>query len=406
MSERFKRLADSLAEKGVDVNAVLTRLKAQVIELPSWAVGNSGTRYGTFREEGSARTIWDKIDDCAEIQRVLGITPVMASHVAWDVTEDGQYAPVRKYAEEKGLKIGTVHPDVFSRQEYIFGSICSPKPEVREFTKQHFLDCVRVAREMGSKVIGMWVADGTNYPGQDSLRERKHRLYEGLKVLYDAMDEDMKLVIEYKPFEPFFYTTDIADWGMSMLMCNKLGERAKVLVDLGHHLPGVNIEQIISTLLDENMLGGFHMNNRRYADDDLITGTVNPMDLFLIYKEIIDAEQDGVKTDITYMLDQSHNIEPSIEGIIYSVMNAQTAYARALIIDRTALREAQEAYDVVGANKIVMDAFNTDVQPLIEEARIELGLSDTDPLRNYRQGGHAERIRKERGFDGINTLGG
>ncbi|WP_207721647.1 L-rhamnose isomerase [Christensenella tenuis] len=406
MSERFKQLSAALEDKGMDVTAILQRLKEQVIELPSWAVGNSGTRYGTFREEGSARTIWDKIDDCAEIQRVLGITPVMASHVAWDVTEDGQYAPVRSYAEEKGLKIGTVHPDVFSRQEYIYGSICSPKPEVREFTQQHFLDCVRVAKEMGSKVIGMWVADGTNYPGQDNLRERKHRLYEGLKVLYDAMDEDMKLVIEYKPFEPFFYTTDIADWGMSMLMCQKLGNRAKVLVDLGHHLPGVNIEQIISTLLDENMLGGFHMNNRRYADDDLITGTVNPMDLFLIYKEIIDAEQGGVKTDITYMLDQSHNIEPSIEGIIYSVMNAQTAYARALVIDREALGKAQEEYDVVGANKIVMDAFNTDVQPLLEQARIELGLSDTDPLRNYRQGGYAQKIKQERGFDGINTLGG
>ena len=182
MSERFKQLSAALEDKGMDVTAILQRLKEQVIELPSWAVGNSGTRYGTFREEGSARTIWDKIDDCAEIQRVLGITPVMASHVAWDVTEDGQYAPVRSYAEEKGLKIGTVHPDVFSRQEYIYGSICSPKPEVREFTQQHFLDCVRVAKEMGSKVIGMWVADGTNYPGQDNLRERKHRLYEGLKV--------------------------------------------------------------------------------------------------------------------------------------------------------------------------------------------------------------------------------
>ena len=406
MSGHKKELFAVLGDRGIDVPWVLKQLSRQVIELPSWAVGNSGTRYGTFREEGSARTIWDKIDDCAEIQRVLGVTPVMASHVAWDVTEDGQYAPVRRYAEERGLRIGTVHPDVFSSQQYIFGSICSPKPEVREFAKQHFLDCVRVAREMDSKVIGMWVADGTNYPGQDDLRERKHRLYDGLRVLYDAMDADMKLVIEYKPFEPFFYTTDIADWGMSMLMCSKLGPRAKVLVDLGHHLPGVNIEQIIATLLDENMLGGFHMNNRRYADDDLITGTVNPMDLFLIYKEIIDAQQAGVQTDITYMLDQSHNIEPSIEGIIYSVMNAQTAYARALIIDRAALKKAQREYDVVGANKIVMEAFNTDVQPLIEQARLNMGLSDPDPLRNYRQGGYAQKIKKERGFSGINTLGG
>lgn len=407
MSEnRFLEASRILADKGVDVKGVVEALKSQVIELPSWAVGNAGTRYGTFREKGSARSIWDKIDDCAEIQRVLGITPVMASHVAWDVTEDGQYAPVREYAEQKGLKIGTVHPDVFSKQEFIFGSICSPKEDVRELSKAHLRDCVRVAKEMGSKTIGMWVADGTNYPGQDSLRARKHRLFEGLKALYDEMDEDMKLVLEYKPFEPFFYTTDVADWGMSMLMCKKLGERAKVLVDLGHHLPGVNIEQIISTLLDEGLLGGFHMNNRRYADDDLITGTVNPAELFMIYKEIVDAQAEGVHTDITYMLDQSHNIEPSIEGIIYSVMNAQTAYARALIIDRAGLKKAQEHYDVVGANKIVMDAFNTDVQPLIEQARLEMGLADIDPLRNYRSGGYAEKIREARGFAGINTLGG
>ncbi|MEG1473905.1 MAG: TIM barrel protein [Christensenella sp.] len=403
---RFKETASRLTDKGINVKEVISALKAQVIELPSWAVGNSGTRYGTFREEGSARTIWDKIDDCAEIQRVLGICPIMASHVAWDVTETGEYTPVRTYAEERGLAIGTVHPDVFSKQEYIYGSICSPIESVREYTKQHFRDCVRVAREMGSKKIGMWVADGTNYPGQDDLRERRHRLYDGLRVLYDEMDEDMKLVIEYKPFEPFFYTTDIADWGTSMLMCRKLGERAKVLVDLGHHLPGVNIEQIIATLLDEDLLGGFHMNNRRYADDDLITGTVNPMDLFLIYNEIVSAERAGIKTDITYMLDQSHNIEPSIDGIIYSVMNAQTAYARALIIDRAALLTAQKGYDVVGANKLVMDAFNTDVQPIIEQARLEMGLSDADPLNNYRNSGYANKIKNERGFDGINTLGG
>ncbi|MEG0257423.1 MAG: TIM barrel protein [Christensenella sp.] len=403
---RFKETASRLTDKGINVKEVISALKAQVIELPSWAVGNSGTRYGTFREEGSARTIWDKIDDCAEIQRVLGICPVMASHVAWDVTETGEYTPVRTYAEERGLAIGTVHPDVFSKQEYIYGSICSPIESVREYTKQHFRDCVRVAREMGSKKIGMWVADGTNYPGQDDLRERRHRLYDGLRVLYDEMDEDMKLVIEYKPFEPFFYTTDIADWGTSMLMCRKLGKRAKVLVDLGHHLPGVNIEQIIATLLDEDLLGGFHMNNRRYADDDLITGTVNPMDLFLIYNEIVSAERAGINTDITYMLDQSHNIEPSIDGIIYSVMNAQTAYARALIIDRAALLTAQKGYDVVGANKLVMDAFNTDVQPIIEQARLEMGLSDADPLNNYRNSGYANKIKNERGFDGINTLGG
>ncbi len=382
------------------------KLKEMVIELPSWAVGNSGTRYGTFRDAGAARNIWDKIDDCAEIQRVLGICPVMASHVLWDVTEDGKYAPVREYAEEKGMKIGTFHPNTFADQDYRYGSICSPIESVRHKAVKHLEECVWKAREMGSKVIGMWVADGTNYPGQDCLIKRKRRLFDGLKALYDALDDDMTLILEYKPFEPFFYTTDVADWGISKSICEKLGDKAKVLVDLGHHLPGVNVEHIVSFLLDEGKLGGFHFNNRRYADDDLVTGTVRPLETFLIFKEIIDAELAGLDVNITYMLDQSHNIEPSLEGIIYSVMNIQTAYAKALAIDRTALKDAQKNYDVILANKIIMDAFNKDMEPLIEEVRLEMGLSDTNPLRNYRQSGYAEKIVAERKDDGINTLGG
>lgn len=406
LQDRQRILLEDLTQKGLDVAAVKQAIKSMVVELPSWAVGNSGTRYGTFRDKGAARTIWDKIDDCAEIQRVLGICPVMASHVNWDVTDDGRYGPVREYAEQKGMRIGTVHPNTFIGQEFRFGSLCSPIQAVREKTREHFVDCVRIAREMGSHVIGMWVADGTNYPGQDNLRERKHRLFEGLKALYDALDDDMQMVLEYKPFEPFFYTSDVQDWGMSKLMCDKLGDKAKVLVDLGHHLDGVNIEQVISILLDEGKLGGFHFNNRRYADDDLITGTVKPLELVLIFKEIVEARADGLNTDITYMLDQSHNIEPSIEGIIYSVMNIQTAYAKALIIDRKALKEAQGNNDVVLCNRIVMDAFNTDVEPLLALARQEMGLADIDPLRNYRNGGWVAKIEEARGFGGINTLGG
>jgi len=406
MKKRYDAFCELATQRGLDVEDIKARLKRQVIEQPSWAVGNSGTRYGTFRDAGSARNVWDKIDDCEQIQRVLGVCPVMASHVCWDKTDDGRYAPVREYAEQKGLRIGTVHPNTFAGQQFRFGSICSPQPDVRESTKAHLIECVDMAREMGSKCIGMWVADGTNYPGQDVLRERKHRLFEGLKALYDAMDEDMTLVLEYKPFEPFFYTTDIADWGMSMLMCSKLGPRAKVLVDLGHHLSGVNIGQIVSTLLDEGMIGGFHFNNRRYADDDLITGTVQPLELFLIYNEIVDASLNGLNTDITYMLDQSHNIEPSIEGIIYSVMNIQTSYAKALTVDRKALREAQGNYDVILANKILMEAFETDVTPLLAAVREDMGLDDADPIANYRRSGYAEKIARERGNEGMNTLGG
>ena len=403
--DSFLLLRDQLAAKGIDVEAVKEKLKAPLVELPSWAVGNSGTRYGTFVDKGAAVTVWDRIDDCAEIQRCLGVTPVMATHVLWDKTEDGNYLPVKQYAEEKGMRLGTLHPNTFSGQEFRFGSICSPIEEVRAHTKAHFEDCVRIARELDCKTIGMWVADGTNYPGQDDLRARKHRLYEGLKHLYDAMDPDMTLLLEYKPFEPFFYTTDVNDWGMSNLMCTKLGDRAKVLVDLGHHVSGVNIEHIIATLLDEQKLGGFHFNNRRYADDDLILGTVNPMEIFLIYKEIVDAQMAGLPTNICYMLDQSHNIENSLEGIIYSVMNIQTAYAKALIIDRTALAQYQQEHDVVMCNKVIMEAFETDVQPLIEQARLELGLSSTNPLANYRAGGHQKHIEETRGAGAL-TLGG
>ncbi|MFP3090859.1 TIM barrel protein [Treponema sp. TIM-1] len=403
--KQYAILEDSFAEKGIDLEKVKGILKNQVVELPSWAVGNSGTRYGTFMDKGAAVTIWDKVDDCAEIQRCLGITPVMASHVLWDKTDDGRFEPVREYAAKKGMRIGTVHPNTFSGQQFRFGSICSPIASVRENTKAHFGDCIRMAREMGSKCIGMWVADGTSYPGQDSLAERKHRLFEGLLALYEKLDPDMTLVLEYKPFEPFFYTTDVPDWGTSLMMCQKLGKQAKVLVDLGHHLPCTNIEQIICSLLDEGKLGGFHFNNRRYADDDLILGTVNPLEIFLIFNEIVDATVRGVDTGITYMLDQSHNIENSLEGIIYSVMNIQTAYAKSLLVDRKLLAAARAENDVVLSNMIIMDAFNCDVEPLLGQLRLEMGLSDIDPLRNHRQSGYAQKAAQERKA-GILTLGG
>ncbi|QGP91607.1 Xylose isomerase [Neomoorella glycerini] len=403
--KQYQLLAQVLADKGIDIERVKDKLKKQVIELPSWAVGNSGTRYGTFREEGAAITVWDRIDDCAEIQRVVGICPVMATHVLWDVTEDGKYEPVREYAAEKGLRIGTVHPNTFMGQQFKFGSICNPFADVRRSTIEHFKDCVRIARELGSKTLGVWLADGTNYPGQDKLRERKHRLFAGLKELYDAMDADMTLLLEYKPFEPAFYTTDVMDWGMSYLMCTKMGDRAKVLVDLGHHLLGVNVEQIIAVLLDEGKMGGFHFNNHKYADDDLMVGSIDPYGLFLIFDQIIEAEEDNVDVDIVYMLDQSHNIEPSIEGIIQSVMNVQKAYARALLVDRRKLQEARQNGDVILANRTLMEAFEIDVNPLLNQVRVEMGI-EPDPLLNYRRSGYAEKIARERKNKGANTLGG
>lgn len=402
---QYQLLIQFLLDKGIDAEKVKGKLKRQIIELPSWAVGNSGTRYGTFREEGAAITVWDRVDDCAEIQRVVGVCPVMATHVLWDVTEDGKYEPVREYAVEKGLRIGTVHPNTFMGQQFKFGSVCNPFASVRYSTIEHFKDCVRIARELGSKTLGVWLADGTNYPGQDKLRERKHRLFTGLKELYDAMDADMILLLEYKPFEPAFYTTDVMDWGMSYLICSKLGGRARVLVDLGHHLLGVNVEQIISILLDEEKMGGFHFNNHKYADDDLMVGSIDPYGLFLIFDQIIEAEEDNLDTDIVCMLDQSHNIEPSIEGIIQSVMNVQNAYAKALLVDRKKLQEARQNGDVILANRTLMEAFEIDVSPLLNQVRVEMGI-EPDPLLNYRRSGYAEKIAWERKNKGANTLGG
>ncbi|MCC7446078.1 MAG: L-rhamnose isomerase [Anaerolineae bacterium] len=407
--KQFEVLANDLESRGVDVAHVMNLLKQQVIELPSWAVGNSGTRYGVFREDSAARHIWDKIEDCAEIQRVVGVTPVMASHVLWDVTDDGKYEPVRAYAEKFGLRIGTVHPNTFMGQQFKLGSLCSPDEKVRQATIDHCIDCVRITREMGSKVIGMWLADGTNYPGQDHLRSRKHRMYEGFKALYDALDDDMTLAIEYKYFEPGFYTTDLMDWGMSFTLCSRLGPQAKVLVDLGHHPLSANIEHIIAILIDEGKLGGFHLNNRKYGDDDLMAGTINPLELFLIYDQIVDATLDpataDVANDVVYMLDQSHNIEPSIEGIIQSVMNTQTAYAKALLVDRQKLYPAQAAGDVILANRTIMEAFDTDVQPLLKKMRVEIG-RHPDPIVAYREGGYAQRKSIERAGAGIGALGG
>ena len=407
--QHYKLLAGQLADRGVDVPAVEAALKSQVIELPSWAVGNSGTRYGVFRQAGAARNIWDKIDDCAEIQRVVGVCPVMASHVLWDVTDDGRYEPVREYAVERGLRIGTVHPNTFLGQQFRLGSVCSPFDDVRCSTVEHFVDCVRITREMGSKAMGIWLADGTNYPGQDHLRSRKHRLWEGLKALYDAMDPDMTLYVEYKFFEPAFYTTDLMDWGMSFMMCERLGPRAKVLVDLGHHASNVNIEHIIAILLDEGKLGGFHLNDRKYADDDLMAGSAHPLQLFLVHDQLVDAALDPATAEtarsVTYMLDQSHNIEGSLEGIIQSVMNTQTAYAKALLVDRSRLAPAQAAGDIILAHRTVMEAYETDVRPLLARVRVDMG-RQPDPIEAFRASGYLKKIAEERLGGGAGTLGG
>ena len=373
-------------------------LKSLRVELPSWGFGNSGTRFKVFAQDGAARTLYEKLDDAATVHRLTGTCPTIAIHIPWDRVED--WSHVIAYAREHGLAIGAVNPNVFQDDDYKLGSVCHPDAAVRRRAIDHMLECVHVAERVGSTILSLWFADGTNYPGQDDLRARKARMADALAEVYAAMPDSMRMLIEYKFFEPAFYHTDLADWGMAYLMANRLGPRAQVLVDTGHHAQGTNIEHIVTLLIDEGRLGGFHFNNRKYADDDLMVGSINPYELFLIFHEIIGASRDprcrATAQNIAYMLDQSHNIEPKVESAIQSVMNVQSAYAKALLVDREALAEAQAGLDVLAANRILQAAFETDVRALLAEAREELGAA-ADPIAAYRASGYAAKVARERG---------
>lgn len=384
----------------MNADQIRTALTRQKIETPSWGYGNSGTRFKTFAAPGAARTVWEKLDDAAEVQRLTGIAPSVALHIPWDEVED--YAELRRYAEERGLTLGAINPNVFQEDVYKLGSVTSPFEEVREQAIGHLLDCVEIMRQTGSRDLALWFADGTNYAGQDDLRTRKRHMRTALKRVHDALPDGARMLVEYKLFEPAFYATDLFDWGAAYAHCLAVGEKAQVLVDLGHHAQGVNIEQIVAFLLDEGRLGGFHFNARRYADDDLIVGTTNPFELFAIYAELVAAEQssdDLTRTtaqNVAYMIDQSHNIEPKVEAMLQSVLNCQEAYAKALLIDRDLLREAQAAGDVLAAHRVLADAFRTDVRPLLAEVREEMGVP-ADPIRAHRESGYQQKVAQERG---------
>lgn len=393
-SDGYQRLAERLAKQGVDVESVKSALKAQRVETPSWCYGDSGTRFQVFHFPGAARDIWEKLQDAAQVHRHTGICPSVAIHIPWDRVED--YEELVEYAEGLGLKIGAVNPNLFQDQEYKLGSLCHPDPAVRAKAVAHILECIDIAEEVGSDIISLWLADGTNYPGQDNFRRRKHRLEAGLAQVYEALPRGRRLLIEYKFFEPAFYHTDIADWGMAYALARNLGPQAQVLIDLGHHPLGTNIEHIVAFLIDEGKLGGFHFNSKKYADDDLTSGSINPYELFLIYNELIDGALDPqVSTDVAYMIDQSHNVKPKIEAAIQSVVNLQTAYAKALLVNRERLAEAQESGDIVAAEEMLQDAFQTDVRPLLAVVREEMGVPP-DPLGAFRVSGYQERIAKER----------
>ncbi len=372
-----------------DLTAVKTALREHRIETPSWAFGNTGTRFKVFAQPGVPRTPFEKVDDAAQVHAFTGVAPSVAVHIPWDKADD--YAALSAYAVDAGIRIGTVNANVFQDDDYKLGSVANPDKRVRRKALDHLLECVDIMDATGSRDLKLWFADGTNYPGQDDIRARQDRLAEALQAVYQRLGPDQRMLLEYKLFEPSFYTTDVPDWGTSLLHCLALGPQAAVVVDTGHHAPGTNIEFIVAILLRAGRLGGFDFNSRFYADDDLMVGAADPFQLFRILNEVVAADALGPEAGIAFMLDQCHNIEPKIPAQIRSVMNVQEATAKALLIDRDALAAAQRAGDVLGANAALMDAYNTDVRPLLAGLREEMGL-DPDPVGAYLRSGYPEKI--------------
>ncbi|MFO7446670.1 MAG: L-rhamnose isomerase [Ignavibacteriaceae bacterium] len=384
---------EKLESSNIDIRKVKTLLKNQRIETPSWGYGNSGTRFNTFAWPGAARNVYEKISDASYVHKLTGIAPSVALHIPWDKTNS--YSELKQYAEDKGVMLGAINPNLFQDKSYKLGSLCSPDKEVREKALIHILECCEIMKQTGSNILSLWLADGTNYAGQDNLAKRKGYLETGLQKIYSNLPANSRMLIEYKFFEPAFYHTDLADWGMAYAMALKCGPNAQVLVDTGHHPHGTNIPHIISFLLSEQKLGGFHFNARKYADDDLIVGTENPFELFDIFTKLVSS---GSKAEnVAYMIDQSHAIEPKLEAMILSILNCQTAYAKALIVDYNSLESAQKAGDILGAHRILTDAFETDVRPLLAEVREEMGVSP-DPISYYRSDNYAAGIAVERGI--------
>src|SRR6185437_9741311 len=376
-----------------DTAAVQAALAAQVIETPSWGYGNSGTRFRVFAQAGVPRDPFEKLADAAAVHAVTGVAPLVSLHIPWDRVSD--FGRLASHAADLGVRIGMINSNTFQDEDYRLGSVCHPDAAVRRKAIAHLLGCVDVMDATGSDSLKLWFADGTNYPGQDDIVARQDRLFEALSAVYARLGEGQRMVLEYKLFEPAFYSTDVPDWGTSYAHCLRLGPKAVVCVDTGHHAPGTNIEFIVAFLLRAGRLGGFDFNSRFYADDDLMVGAADPFQLFRIMHEVVGAGALAPAAGVAFMLDQCHNIEPKIPAQIRSVMNVQEATAKALLIDAAELAAAQQAGDVLAANAAMMDAYNTDVRPLLAELRSESGL-DPDPVAAYRGSGYAEKIIAER----------
>lgn len=363
------------------------------IELPSWAFGNSGTRFKVFRHAGVPRDPYEKVLDAAQVHRFTGAAPSVALHIPWDRVDD--YGGLAAHAAEHGMRLGAINSNTFQDEDYRLGSVAHPDPAVRRKAVAHLFECIDIMDATGSADLKLWFADGTNYPGQDSIAGRQDRLADCLAETYQRLGADQRMLIEYKLFEPAFYTTDVPDWGTAYAHCLQLGERAKVVLDTGHHALATNIEFIVTMLLRVGRLGGFDFNSRFYADDDLMVGAADPFQLFRIMYEIVSAGALDPDRGVVFMLDQSHNIEDKIPAVIRSVMNVQEATAKALLVDADSLVKAQQAGDVLAANAVLMDAYNTDVRPILADLREAAGL-DPDPVAAFHRSGYADRMRHER----------
>jgi L-rhamnose isomerase / sugar isomerase len=367
------------------------------IEIPSWGFANTGTRFGKFVQAAAASTVEEKFADAAEVNRLTGVTPTIALHVLWDLPNGIDDVPEIQELERRfGIRAGSINPNLFQNQEYKFGSLCNPLAQIREKAVAHVLDSIEIAKRLESRDLSLWLPDGSNYPGSQNIRRRISWLEESLGTAHDHLAPDQRLLIEYKPFEPAFYHTDIADWGMSSQLARQVGPQARVLVDTGHHYSSQNIEQIVAWLLHTNLLGGFHFNDRRYADDDLTLGSIDPYQIFRIFHEIHSGLAENRDLGIAFMIDQSHNLKGKIEATVQTVVTAQELWLKAALVNREELALYQQSCDLVAAEEVFRDAFWTDVRPLAATWRAARGLT-LDPLGTLRAGGYVERIVAERG---------
>ncbi|MBZ5579426.1 MAG: TIM barrel protein [Acidobacteriia bacterium] len=378
-------------------DAIWNALNGFHIELPSWGFANTGTRFGKFLQPAAAASIEEKFRDAGEVHRWTGVCPTIALHVLWDLPRGlADAAGVEELAAKNGVRAGSINPNVFQDQAYKHGSFGNPDPGIRQEALTHVLSSIEIAQRLGSRDLSLWFADGSNYPGTQNVRQRKKWFEDGLRAVHAGLAKGQRMLVEYKPFEPAFYHTDIADWGMALLFAQAAGPQAKVLVDTGHHYQAQNIEQIVAWLLDLNMLGGFHFNDRRYADDDLTIGSIDPYQVFRIFHEILHYEwETGKRADIAYMIDQSHNLKGKIEAMIQTVSTAMELYTKAALVDREKLARRQEKCELVDAEMCLKDAFSSDVRPVIREWSVSKGLPP-DPLDAFRQSGYLERITAER----------